>query len=410
MATIDELTPEQIKTPEIFQKIKELGDSLIMRSQAKEAYFLQEKLSTLLSSTNLPSFNPELYKNYQDLLTSLKWTAFTILPDETNLELLSNQFIAVLDNEDINTQDKIEAKLFTKGLFPRNEFRQKMHGALNENKEILGNKTFGEWLKDYSKKYDFRDRDDLTPSRYVNQDLKDETLSEAEKNKLKKALQIFDKTLLITPVMSEPLLSMAIRAMIKGGVIKEQINPALLRPSPTPVELPKIAEEKIPVPQKIIQPAPAPVIIKEPEKPVAPKSEPKPESKKEVEPKIAKPGLFEKWFGKSEKSTEGPEKKLEKEKAETVPEKETIFKEIPTFTEKTEAPAKPEQEPLPEPTLQPKQPQLTYKIRTMKDDIERAKKQTLPTEKQPAPIGRQAIPPKPTPKVVKNNIVDLSGK
>lgn len=404
MATIDELTPEQIRYPEIYQKIKDLGDSFVRCVQAKEAYFLQEKLEALLNASNLQNFNPELYKNYQDFLAALKWTAFPLLSEENALLLLKNNYLSILDNADIDVQDRIEARMFTLDLFPRNELRQKMHGALKENNERLGNKTFGERLLDYNKAYDFRERDEMTSMKYISQDIKDQGLSELEKNKLRKALQIFDKTLLATPVFSEPLFSMAIRTLIKSGVIKERINPALLQsfpmiaattptikipPMPKPAEKPKIAS----IPKPIVEKKPLPT--GEAGLPAGRQAIP---LKAAAETK--KPGLFEKLFG-----------------AKTKEPKETLFssyeKQISPYEEKREMPSReittfPEEKelettiPEPEEPKKPEKPESiasplpkTYQIRTMKGDIERIKK--------------QPIPPRPEPKI-KDNIVDLSGK
>lgn len=383
MATIDELTSEQIRNPEIFQKIKELGDSYIRCVQAKEAWLLQDRLNSLLKTSNLQNFNPELQKQYDNLLVALKWAALPLLPEQEVLNVLSHRYLAVLDKEDIDVRDRIEAKMFTLDLFPRNELRQKMQRALRENKERLGNKTFGEWLLDYGKTFDFRDRDELTHLQYVRQNPAVRTLSELEKNKLRKALQIFDKTLLVAPVMSEPLLSMAVRAMIRGGVIKkEEVNPALLQSFSIPTEAPRV-----------------------PLAPAVPRALP--------EEKPEKIGFFKKLFGKKpkklkkeeepelilptpSKTREVPEEVMPiyrgkispyEKKREITPQKPFVEaeEEIPTFPKELEKKARETR-----PSIEEK-----YKIRTMKRDIEKAK--------------RQPIPPKPEPKI-KDNIVDLSGK
>ncbi len=373
MATIDELTPEQIRNPEIYQKIKDLGDSFVRRNQAKEAWSLQNKLNSLLKISNLQNFNPEMQKKYDNLLAALKWTAFPLLAEEDALLLLKNNYLSVLDNEDIDTHDRMEARMFTLDLFPRNELRQKMQKALKENSERLGNKTFGEWLMDYSKMYDFRERDEMTPQKFVRQDLRDAGLSEPEKNKLRKALQIFDKTLLVTPVMSEPLFSMAVMNMIKGGIIdKASIDPALLQTisitARTAVKTPAA-----PIAPAPMRPAPIPTPIRREEvrevKEIQEVREVKEKLEKEPIEKPQRPtGLFEKMFGEKQK-------------------------EISTFPEELA-----EKEPVTEPAPQPaplSPAQGGYRIRTMKQDIEKMK--------------RQPIPPKPVPKI-KDNIVDLSGK
>ena len=345
MAIIDQLKPEQLREPEIFKRIKELADPFILHIEGRNAHFLQEKLESLLEDSKLADFQPELYKKYQDLINNLQWAAFSLLPDENMMKVLKRNYLTALDNEDINIVDRIEAKMFSVDLFPRNEIRQKMQKALKENEERLGERTFGEWLLDYSRTFDFRERDEMTPSRYVHENPKAQTLSEIEKNKLRKALQIFDKTLLVTPVMSEPAFSMTVREMIKVGTIKERVNPTLLQPpirtSATPKKTP------VPVEEKPKEPSP-------------------------------KPSPFEKLLRKPIPP------KIEKTPKEII----NYEKRISPYERKRETGSTKEE---------------GYQIRTMKQDIEKAKKQ--PT---------QGEPPKAKPKVRDNNrdnnIVDLSGK
>lgn len=356
LTTINELTSEQIIIPETFQKIKKLADYFVIRIQAKEAFFLQEKLNTLLGLSNLVNLNLELYKNYQNLLIPLKWTALPLFRDEEVLEILSNQYLAVLDNENVDTDERMEAKMFTLDLFPRNELRQKMQRALNRNKERLGNKTFGEWLLDYSKTFDFRERDELTPLKYIDQNPDAQILSLPDKERIRKALQIFDKTLLVTPVMSEPLLSMTVRAIIKAGIIKEQVSPSLLQPLPSslleesPVEVPAAPKVHTEIPK--VAPIKIPVEIQK-EPLIGPIAKEIPEKEEEIT------------------TYEGKISPYEKKRGMIPPKKVEIKGE--------------------------------YRIRTMKQDIEKTKKQPV------SQSGRQAIPKKSETKN-KSNIVDLSGK
>jgi len=95
MVTIDELKSEQLKNLEVFEQIKELSDSFVLRMQTKEAYFLQEKLNSLLEASSIADLQPELYKKYQDLNTQLKWTALSMLPDEEVLKTLSENYLSV---------------------------------------------------------------------------------------------------------------------------------------------------------------------------------------------------------------------------------------------------------------------------------------------------------------------------
>ena len=429
MATIAELIPEQLKNPEIFQKIKELSDSFVLCMQTKEAYFLQEKLNSLLEASNIANLQPELYKKYQDLNTQLKWTALSMLPDEEVLKTLSENYLSVLDNENIDVQNNIEAKMFTKDLFPRNELRQIMHGALKENKERLGNRTFGEWLLDYSKTFDFRDRDELSPVKYVRQSSEAQTLSEPEKNKLRKALRLFDRVLLITPVVDEFALGLLLQEMIKAGTIKrENVSPNLLKSFSIPIEKPEVT-------RILTEAAARSKIERETEE-----SKLREVSRKPEKPK--KPGFFKRLFGKPAKKPSaiqaGKKPKEPKEKPEEIvppkiEEAAQRLKKIPSIYEGKISPYERKREvgpthigriipPSPRPPLEKRIP--TFPEET-KQEIKKLEKEEKEEKKKPQKIdikgkyhiqtmkkdvekAKQALP-KPEPKV-KNNIVDLSGK
>jgi len=411
MITIDELKSEQLKNLEVFEQIKELTNPFISHVQAKEAYFLQQKLETLLEASDVASLEAEFYKKYQDLITQLKWTALLMLPNEEVLKVLKESYLMALENEDINVLDRIEAKMFSLGLMPRNELRREMQGALKENREQIGSRTFGEWLLDYSKTFDFRDRDEFSPVGYVGQSSEAQTLSESEKNKLRKALRFFDRALLVTPVVDEFALGILLRDMIRDGTIKkENVNPVLLQSFSIPIEKPEVT--------RILTEAAARRARKI-EK--APKEKPE-----EEEPK--KPGFFKRLFGKKPKPKPSEEiipPKIE-EAAQRLGKIPSIYegkispyerkrevgpthigriippsprppleKRIPTFPEKTKQEIKKLEKEEKEEKKKPQKVDIKgkYHIQTMKKDVEKAK---------------QALP-KPEPKV-KNNIVDLSGK
>lgn len=352
MAIIDQIKAEHLRNPETFKGIKELADSYILHIQEKEAYFLREKLTPLLEASDLENLQPELHKKYQGLIAQLEWAALPLLPDDDAMKTLQENYLMALESENIDALNRIEAKMFTVGHIPRNELRQKMQRALKENKELMGSRAFGEWLLDYSKTFDFRERSELTPSRYVNENSEAQTLSEEQKNKLKKALQIFDKTLLVTPIMSEPLFSMGVKEMIKGGTIPEPVNPTLLQTFSPPVRIIPPAPEKVPVKIKVEKkeekPEPEPKPKPSPPTPVKIEEAPKEEEMTTYERKISP---YERKRGLTPATKKGEAKK-EEEMGE-------------------------------------------YQIRTMKQDIEKAKKKPIP-EKSKAKN--------------KNNILDLSDK
>ncbi len=436
MVTIDELRSEQLKNLEVFEQIKELSDSFVLRMQIKEAYFLQEKLGSLLETSDVADFQPELYKKYQDLIAQLRWVALAMLPNEEVLKVLKESYLAVLENEDVDPLGRIEAKMFSLGLMPRNELRQEMQGALKENIERIGSRTFGEWLLDYSKTFDFRDRDELSPVKYVRQSSEAQALSESEKNKLRKALRLFDRVLLVTPVVDEFALGLLLREMIKVGTIKrENISPSLLQSFSIPIEKPEVT-------RILTEAAARSKIERETEEPKLREVSRKPEKPK-------KPGFFKRLFGKKPKKPQpeaGPPRAEKKQKGpkpeEIIPPKieeaaqrlgkipsiykgkispyeqkrevgpthigriippsprPPLEKRIPTFPEKTKQEIKKLEKLEKEKEEKPQKVDIKgkYRIQTMKKDIEKAKQVLrIPTDRQAKPK-------------VKNNIVDLSGK
>lgn len=427
MITIDELRSEQLKNLEVFEQIKELAGSFIFFAQTKEAYFLQQKLAPLLETSDVTDFQPELYKKYQDLIAQLRWVALVMLPNEEVLKVLKESYLAVLENEDINILDRIEAKMFSLGLMPRNELRREMQGALKENIERIGSRTFGEWLLDYSKTLDFRDRDEFSPVGYVRQSSEAQTLLESEKNKLRKALHLFDKALLVTPVVDEFALGILLQDMIRGGTIKkESVNPALLQSFSIPIEKPEVTRilteaaarrareiEKAPKekPEKEEPKKPGffkRLFGKKPKKPKKPKP-PKPKKEKELEPEEIVPPKIEEAAQRLRKISSIYKGKISpyERKREVGPTHigriippspgPILEKRIPTFPEKTKQEIKKlEKEEEKKPKVPPTPVKKVdmkgkYRIQTMKKDIEKAK-QALPKPK------------------VKNNVVDLSGK
>ena len=222
-----------------------------------------------------------------------------------------------------------------------------MHKAVRENREKLGALTIGEWVIDYSKTIDPAERTNISHIEYISRSEKTQTLSEKEKDALRKILWTFDSLLLVTPVMSEPLFSEAYKIITGIGVVRRPIPIS----APIAQEIPE--QQKTPIPPLPKREVPKPIIS-------------------EYEDKISP---YER-------------------KREPIPE---LKKEIKTFPLEIEKMLEEESKKEPQETLKKEEPRRVggYQIRTMKTDIEKTKK--------------QPIPPKPQPKI-KDNIVDLSGK
>lgn len=349
MATIDELTSEQWANSETLEKIRAMAHGFVIYEEMSNAWGLARKVEN--RSRELLDSSPETYRQYEKLSAQLKFIALPFLTDEQIFDLIEKHSLKVVKAE-IDIKRKISAYLTSRSVFVRDQFKRDVLKALKKNQEKLENKTIGEWLLAYDKFAGARRNTSLERTKFLTQDPEAKNLSEESKQHLSKILEFYDNLKITVPL---PIIE------VSEITLKEyfaELNvPLPEEEKKAPLPLPKKVELK-----KEIKP---PIPIK-PEQPKQPEKKPTPPPPKPPTPPVYKKEVFEiPTFSKE------TETKFETKEKESV-KKEPVKAEL-------------------KPTLPPPQ----YRIRTMKQDIEKAK--------------RQPIPPKPEPKI-KDNIVDLSGK
>jgi hypothetical protein len=352
MATIDELTSEQLTHSETLEKIRTMVHGFVIYEEMSNAWGWARKLEN--RNRELLDSSPEIYKQYEKLTAQLKFIALPFLTDEQIFDLIEKHSLKVIQAE-IDIKRKISAYLTSRSVFVRDQIKRNILASLKKNQEKLENKTLGEWLLAYDKFAGARRNTSIERTKFLTQDPEAKNLSEESKQHLSKILEFYDNLKITIPI---PIIE------VSEITLKEyfaELNVPLPTMAPLPIKpiipiKPIKAEESKPK-QPEIKPTPPP------KKPSILSSLVRPISMPSAKPpKTEEIPTFSKEAEKSGK-------KFEEEKKET------------TKTEKVE----------PKPIVPPSQ----YRIRTMKQDIEMVKK--------------QPIPQKPEPKI-KDNIVDLSGK
>ncbi len=388
------ITIDQLNKSETLEKVKEIAQDYIIHEAMPESWNLINKLEP--QTRDLIDSSPEIYKQYQKLLVQLKFVAITFQADDQILELIRKFFLTAL-KEGLDIERRIRVYLASKSVFNRDQFKRDILSSLKQNQEKIENKTIGEWLLSYDKFAGARKNTAIERMKFITQDLDVKKLSEESKQLLLKILEFYDNFKITVPVPIIGVSEVTLREYFEemGIPIEEGKRPPLpIRPVVTP---------------------------------------PPPEIKKEVRPtpldfeeKPKKPGLFKRLFRKKPEGPEGTkmqkeiltefpktyEKEIspyEKKRPLTIPRliiplrKPPGLEEIKPFPEEVRSEPKPAR--VKEEEAQKIKPSAPitippYKIRTMKTDLEKAKK-------EPASQRGEPIPEKPK---IYDNTVDLSGK
>ena len=94
MATIDELTSEQLTDSETLEKIRTIAQGFVIYEEMSNAWGLARKLES--RSRELIDSSPEIYKQYEKLAAQLKFIALPFLTDEQIFDLIEKHSLEVI--------------------------------------------------------------------------------------------------------------------------------------------------------------------------------------------------------------------------------------------------------------------------------------------------------------------------
>ncbi len=238
MPTINQLTSEQLEDPRVFQKIDALTKEIVHENDTKKALALLGQMKMALAKI---TGSPRLLA-YQKLRQQLVWVAYPALEEAAAAEALEKYLSETIVENLIDVQEQLTRRLFLVPLFPREALTVIFRSALEKNREKLGETTVGEWLKIYNEFQDFTKRNNLSSLDFFNQSQKAGSLTPPERAVLKKILDLYDKLLLVTPVVDPEELERTHQETLAPRTAERKLGEPLRQPeeavSPGPA-LPK---------------------------------------------------------------------------------------------------------------------------------------------------------------------------
>ncbi len=351
------LTAEQLSNSATLEKIRAKAQEFIKYEQMNDDWDFINEIDA--PSKRLADSSPEIYRQYQKILAQLKFIAIPFLIDEQIMELIQKQFLDAFKDGAVDVEKRLRVSLASKSLFERDQFRKDIIFFLKKNQQRIEDKTIGQWLLNYDEVAGAKKNTSLERSRFMARSLETNKLSEESKQFLLRLLEFYDNIKITAPITFINISEITLKEFLRdfGVPLPEEKEvrpiptvPVLEKPT-TPEELPKKPEEALPT--SVGTPTEVRTIRKE-------------ETTEEIS------SVY--------KGKISPYERKRELAPEVTPEKKELPTEVPTDVKTTGIRAEAMGE---------------YQIRTMKQDIEKAKKQPIPSKPQPK---------------IKDNVVDLSGK
>ena len=260
MINIQEIKPEQLNEPKIFDEINELVKEYSFGSYISEAFDFLQILKELISdNTDLKQINSNLFDKYQKIILQLSYISLPFLTEKEIYELIKKNLLPVF-SFDINLRSKIELYLLLRrDDFQKNSIREAIARALIENEERIGSQKIKDtqgndeepfiknWIRDYVQTYKVdKTLGNLEIVTYLNQSPNIKKINTEETKLLREVLKLYNYLRFANP--------------------EERGTPEQEGPDRQPPPTPSDSEGKLKIPAQGIRPK---LLTKEPEKPVS---------------------------------------------------------------------------------------------------------------------------------------------
>ena len=191
--------------PQSVQNIIESAHAAITYSDASLAYKLLAEIRVL----NMPELQKTSLLTYQEIsaiFPKLRAVALPLLSDDDAADVLRNHILLSFDIE-VPMENFLSAKLFSVSYFSRHALRKKLQQAFLENREMTGVFTLGQWAAAFDKKFDQRTRTQGSLLEFLRESREAQSLDPMLRERLKKALYIYDYLLVSTIPATKPQLN-----------------------------------------------------------------------------------------------------------------------------------------------------------------------------------------------------------
>jgi hypothetical protein len=213
----------------------------VLEKQANEIAFyfdvpkaskLYKKIEGVISEQNLKEADHNLYETLIKIIIKLKIVSFSILSDEEAADILRNHYLESYKiNMPIDIKNGIEGKLFMVPYLTRDELREKLKKALSENGQRLGHLTLGQWINEFDKNFSPNKRKSESILEFITGNPLAQSISAIERNELKELLYTYDRYLIDTFPLPEPMLSEVLKTPNVSGFFANAKDAKNTRPN-----------------------------------------------------------------------------------------------------------------------------------------------------------------------------------
>lgn len=187
---------------ELYQQILGKSNEIIWADDANEAQKGIDAIKKLVAAKKYQEMNPELSKNFQNIVEKLKWIALPLLKKEEVLDMVENHFGAAFEIEDFDIVEKF--RLFLMGIIlfeERDSFKNEIRSELNFNKTLITSGRLADnkepsienWLKNYVSYLGVGPADSIKLRQFYIDNKDFNSLNEAEKTQVTKLFELYEK-------------------------------------------------------------------------------------------------------------------------------------------------------------------------------------------------------------------------
>lgn len=184
-------------------KLLQDAKAAIEFSDSPEAKNTLVELKRLLIAYNISQTDPALHKRILDLVIKLNVVAFTGLSDKDSEEVLRQYYLESFEI-DFPIENAVTEKLFLVPYGERKELQERLRQAFLQNNQTLGNLKVGQWLKLFDQTFDPKIRNASSILQFIVANNYARQLNNADREKLKKTLHLYDSLLIYTPLTVDP--------------------------------------------------------------------------------------------------------------------------------------------------------------------------------------------------------------
>lgn len=187
---------------QVYNEIKDAANAIIIEDNDREAYDAIKAIVEYQSVMKLRESDSELFNNFQKLITTLKWVALPLLKKEEIDDLFRENLSAAFQIEDYDFKAKLKGFLLGVVILEeRDELKESVRAILVKSNAIISSikllnntaPTVENWIKKYTAAVGSGSEDTVKIAEFYTSDKDYNALSVAEKNRLKKFFEFFER-------------------------------------------------------------------------------------------------------------------------------------------------------------------------------------------------------------------------